>query len=311
MFRYSTLKNNKNKIKKLLGLSKKQFEELAERLYFALLRKKEERGKDPKRKRKPGGGRHEKIRLVEDKLLFILLFYRYNLTHFFLGTLFGIDASNATRLILSLNPIIEEIADPSLKNYFKSIKSKLPKISNFKDFCRLYPRANKIVFDAFEQQVNRPQKSNDDRKKYYSGKKKMFSHKTQLFVSEDRKILNVSNNYPGSTHDKTILLKEKSLDCLPKFVPILADLGYQGIKNDYPEHCLVIPFKKPSKKELSKRNKQFNKELSADRVMVEHVIGDIKKYRVLSDKYRGRASKYNQIVRSIASLHNFKLDCPI
>ena len=53
--------------------------------------------------------------------------------------------------------------------------------------------------------------------------------------------------------------------------------------------------------------KQFNKELSKERVVVEHVIGDIKKYRVLSDKYRGKVSGHNQVARSIASLHNFKL----
>lgn len=302
------MKNNKYKIKKLIGLSKQQFEELAKRLYSALLTKKEKLAKKANRKRRPGGGRHEKVRLVEDKLLFILIFYRYNLTHFFLGTLFEIDASNATRLIHKLSPLIEKIADPKLKNYFKSIQENLPKIGNFKDFCRLYPRVKMIIFDAFEQLAKRPKSSNDKRKKYYSGKKKMFAHKVQLAVSKDRRILNVSSSYTGSTHDKTILLEEKSIDNIPKVVPILGDKGYQGIQNDYPKHGFLIPFKKTKNREFPEWKKQFNKELSQDRVVVEHVIGNIKKNRVLSDKYRGKANRHNQIVRSVVSIHNFKLD---
>ena len=307
MFRYSHLKNNKYKIKKLIGLSKEQFEELAKRLYSAWLTEKETLTKKAIRKRRPGGGRREKIFSIEDKLLFILMFYRYNLTHFMLGTMFEIDASNATRLIHKISPLIEKIADPILKIYLKSIKDNLPKIGNFRDFNRLYPRVKKIVFDAFEQPAKRPKSNNDERKKYYSGKKKMFSHKIQLAVSQDRRILNVSNNYPGSAHDKTILLEEKSIKNIPECVPILFDKGYQGIKDNYQKHVLLMPFKKSKNKELPEWKKQFNKELSRDRVVVEHVIGDIKKYRVLSDKYRGKVNRYNQIVRSIASIHNFKL----
>lgn len=311
MFKYSYIQNNKYKIKKLIGLSKQQFEELAKRLYSVLLTKKEKLAKNGNRKRRPGGGRHQKIFLVEDQLLFILMFYRYNLTHFLLGTMFKIDASNATRLIHKLSPLIEKIADPKLKNYFKIIQENLPKIGNFKDFCCFYPRVKMIIFDAFEQQAKRPKSDNDKRKKYYSGKKKMFSHKVQLAVNKDRRVLNVSNNYPGSIHDKTILLEEKSIENIPEYVPILFDKGYQGIKNDYPKHGLLMPFKKTKNKELPKWKNQFNKELSHDRVVVEHVIGDIKKYRVLSDKYRGKVNRYNQIVRSVVSIHNFKLDCNI
>ena len=127
-------------------------------------------------------------------------------------------------------------------------------------------------------------------------------------VAPNREIINISNSHHGKMHDKTLLLKERSLEKLPGFIPCLGDLGYLGAKKEFPNQSIIIPYKKKKgEEELPKHEKKFNKELNRDRVVVEHVIGDVKKNRILGDKYRSQIRNYDPIIRSIAALHNFKL----
>lgn len=77
---------------------------------------------------------------------------------------------------------------------------------------------------------------------------------------------------------------------------------------------LEIPFKKPYKSksnpdpQLTKEQKEYNKEVSKVRIYVEHAIGGLKRYRVLIN--RNRLKKYslkNDILGICAGLWNFKI----
>ena len=71
------------------------------------------------------------------------------------------------------------------------------------------------------------------------------------------------------------------------------DLGYQGIKTDYlsPEH-IHIPHKKPRKSkqnpdpQLTRQQKRENRQIGRVRVLVEHAIGGMKVFRVLTIRLR-------------------------
>ena len=95
---------------------------------------------------------------------------------------------------------------------------------------------------------------------------------------------------------------------------IRLDLGFQGFKELYTCEKLYIPIKrkrvaKGESNELTKEQKEQNKELAKDRIKVEHSIGGMKRYRIL--EHRNRLKSIEVIDRTIgvcAGLWNFTLD---
>ena len=82
-----------------------------------------------------------------------------------------------------------------------------------------------LIIDATEQEITRPQKG---QKKYYSGKKKRHTIKTELQITIKGRIVNLSKSVPGSMHD--FKLRKKS-DHIPRSSRALADSGYQGLQH--------------------------------------------------------------------------------
>jgi len=75
------------------------------------------------------------------------------------------------------------------------------------------------------------------------------------------------------------------------------DRGYVGVKKDYPDINCEVPFKKkiPGRgkkgvkaKELTSEQKRFNQKLSKERVIVEHTISRLKKFRIMAHEFRNR-----------------------
>ena len=86
----------------------------------------------------------------------------------------------------------------------------------------------------------------------------------------------------------------------------LADSGYQGLL-DWHENSRT-PFKKPKGGELTEEQKQFNKELASERVVIEHIIRHLKIFRILAERYRNRRRRFMLRVNLIAGLYNFALN---
>jgi hypothetical protein len=107
----------------------------------------------------------------------------------------------------------------------------------------------------------------------------------------------------GKRHDfrlfkdsKTHILKETQAD---------TDTGYQGIKEIHQNS--VLPKKKTKKKPLTKEEKAFNREISSERVVNEHAIGFIKRFKILSERYRNRRKRFGLRFNLIAGICNFEL----
>ena len=89
---------------------------------------------------------------------------------------------------------------------------------------------------------------------------------------------------------------------------VRVDLGFLGIEKDYVCKELLLPNKKKKKQELSSEQKQENKLLASERIAVEHAIGGMKRYRILSDRLRVQdVELYNVILGACAGLWNFYL----
>jgi len=88
---------------------------------------------------------------------------------------------------------------------------------------------------------------------------------------------------------------------------VFIDLGYLGFNNEYKTKELNIPHKKPNKSKtnpnpkLTKKQKDENKEMSHQRVIVEHVIGGMKRYKCLVDKFRNKKDGINDLFVYLAA----------
>ena len=151
-------------------------------------------------------------------------------------------------------------------------------------FLKQYPDLKEACTDATEQQCYRST-DYETQKKYYSGKKKKHSLKTQITVAESGRVLDVSKTVPGSVHDKVLIDQEKTVIKLPKKTVQRLDLGYQGLIEEHPKYYIILPHKKMRGKELSPLIKELNQIHSRRRIIVENVISRIKKFKICSGLY--------------------------
>ena len=105
----------------------------------------------------------------------------------------------------------------------------------------------------------------------------------------------------GKTHDFKLFKESK----IYTKVKILADTGYLGI--DKINKNSKIPHKKSKYNKLTKKQKDENKELSSVRIFVENVIACVKKFKILSERYRNRRKRFGLRFNLIAGIYNFEL----
>lgn len=309
MLTKSILKNEK-RLKQCTGLTINQFDILSKRLQPLWEESEWKRLNYPNRKRIIGAGHPYKLDTINEKLFCILLWYKTYPCFWFLGMIVGLDAGNANRLVNRLRPLLEKAADPVLRNYFKKVKRerKRKKISSWKDLKKEFPDIADILIDATEQQPKRPKKR--IQKRYYSGKKKGHRLKTQITGSMTGRILNISKTYPGRIHDYTVFKKEELMKLLPPEARKWFDLGYDGVKGDFPNYSQSIKQKtkrRRNKLTLTRSEKIHNHKIGKVRIKIEHIISWLKKYQILSQRYRNNFKiHYNQDFRNIAAIVNFR-----
>ena len=95
---------------------------------------------------------------------------------------------------------------------------------------------------------------------------------------------------------------------------ISVDLGYYGIDKDYQAKNINIPFKKDKKSKLnpnpklSEKQKLFNKKLSSFRVLIENSISGVKRYSILTQRFRNKNLYFNDLVMLLGcGLWNYHL----
>lgn len=107
----------------------------------------------------------------------------------------------------------------------------------------------------------------------------------------------------GHTHDFR-LLKESGMTG-HKDTRCLADSGYQGLAKLHPNS--ETPYKKSKSNPLTKDEKRANHDLSRRRILVENVIGRLKVFRILSERYRNRRKRFSLRFNLIAAIYNLEL----
>jgi hypothetical protein len=84
----------------------------------------------------------------------------------------------------------------------------------------------------------------------------------------------------------------------------LGDSGYQGL--DKLHKNSQTPKKKSKHHPLSAEEKASNRQLSQGRIGIEHVIGRLKVFRILLERYRNRRRRFGLRFNLIAALCNLE-----
>ncbi|MDI9578272.1 MAG: transposase [Thermoproteota archaeon] len=260
----------------------------------------------PNRKHKVGAGYPFKLSLQE-RLLMLMIYYRLYITSTLTSFLFNLDQSNVLKDIHKLEPLVREILPLPQK-----LHDKAKRLQNIEEIEAMFPEF-KAFIDATEQEIPRP-KNKQKRKTHYSGKKKRYTVKTQLTVNSKGLIIHKSRHVRGSTHDYA--LYKHSHPVLPSNVLSGLDLGYLGIRDDYPKLNCVLPFKRKNPgrgkvgvkaAELSVEQRAFNRELASERVVVEHTNSRVKKFLIWGGEFRNRAKRYDVMTDIVSGLVNFRI----
>ncbi len=228
----------------------------------------------------------------------ILVYYRLYITYTLAGFLFDLDQSNICRDIQKIERLIRECLPILQKTYHVTKRLKTPE-----EVERYFPGFMAFT-DCTEQQIPRPV-DKIRRKMYYSGKKKMHTVKNQLVVNNRGYIFHKADHKKGHRHDYDIY--KENHPAIPKDVLNVYDLGYLGVEKDFPEQLSALPYKKKRNSELSAEEKDYNKLHSKKRIVIEHTICRLKKYRVQSDIFRNKLKKYNGISDIVAGLINYRI----
>jgi hypothetical protein len=139
--------------------------------------------------------------------------------------------------------------------------------------------------------------------------KKSHTAKSFIISTKDKQIRYISRSFVGRAHDYSILKAElpPEQNWFQDF-EVRLDLGYIGFKDDYKCAKAYLPYKRKHKTELTEEQKESNKTSAKERITVEHCIGGIKRFRILSERLRVHDfNTYDTILGVCAALWNFYL----
>ena len=108
----------------------------------------------------------------------------------------------------------------------------------------------------------------------------------------------------GRQHDFTLFKNSKTH--IKSSICATTDKGYIGL--DKIHSNVSIPKKKTKKNPLTKEDKKNNREIARSRVLNEHVIGHMKRFHIIADRYRNRRKRFGFRINLISGIYNYELN---
>ncbi len=99
-------------------------------------------------------------------------------------------------------------------------------------------------------------------------------------------------------------MKESGLDIAPD-AQIKTDKGFIGIKELYPNS--QVPHKASKHHPLTREQKQYNRQLAQERIVIEHRNRECKIFRICKERYRGKHKNYEKTWKLVSAIVNLKL----
>jgi hypothetical protein len=206
-------------------------------------------------------------------------------TFFHLGIKWGINESNAYRIVIRSEKAL--------------INSGLFNLPGKKNLYQSQNEIKTVAVDVSEHEIERPQKKQN---KYYSGKQKYHTIKSQFLANTKSTEIICTAFSNGKTHDFSLFKKSKI--GMNEELELWGDKGYQGIKKIHTNSR--TPIKKIKNKKLSQAEKVLNRQLAKDRI-IENIHRSLNIFRILSSRYRNRRRRFGLRFNLIAGIYNYEL----
>ncbi len=117
----------------------------------------------------------------------------------------------------------------------------------------------------------------------------------------------------GKYHDFSLLKEEFKKEKVFEDHQVWVDLAYIGFSKYYKTNKLHLPYKKPRKTKarpdpkLTDFQKQSNKQKSQVRIVVEHAIAGMKRYKILVERFRNKSEDFaDAVIEVCAGIWNYK-----
>jgi len=128
----------------------------------------------------------------------------------------------------------------------------------------------------------------------------------------DRKteIIICTELFNGKAHDGTIFKKTTPVN---PAILVLGDSGYRGLQKVHANTLLPIRHKEDIAKlseEQQVARKAANKAISSKRMKIEHIIGRVKNFKIVAEKYRNRRKRLLLRFNLICGLVNYEKSHP-
>ncbi len=302
MISYESLKNKASLMKAFSGVSHRAFKKLSgtfERAYAEDVEQREGQRAEARRRR-VGGGRKSALGTLDDKLLFILFYFKYYPVQVVQGYFFGMGQAQANAWIHRLTPVL---------NQALGYEGQLPaRQTQTAEAVLKACLGLQFIIDGTERAVRRP-KDAERQQQYYSGKKKRHTVKNNVITDKrTSKVKVLSPTVPGKQHDKS--LADDQAIVFPPGSQLWKDTGFQGYE---PTHVTTFqPTKKPKGAELTPSQKRLNTHISQGRIGVEHTLRGVKVFHIVADTFRNLRVGFDDLVMQVAcGLHNLRLDFPL
>ena len=112
--------------------------------------------------------------------------------------------------------------------------------------------------------------------------------------------------FNGKAHDLTIFKQTTKVN---SSILIVGDSGYRGLHKIHPNALLPIRHKADIDKlseEQKATRKATNKNISSIRMKIEHVIGRVKRFKIVAEKYRNRLKRLLLRFNLICGILNYE-----
>jgi len=282
-----------SRVKALFGLDPKVLADVLVKVLPELERRRADRlASRPDRKRRmvPNDGRPREVKPYQ-KVLMALMYLRHNVSHEVVGGLFGFSADTSENAFHEVVPILRELFPAEIweaeKRWRRGEATWTP------------DEVEQTIIDSFETPVSRPSQKERQRR-VYSGKKKRHTLKTQIVTDQKGEILTLSAGHRGPKADLKLYEEEPLPDPI-RDKPRIADKAYASA--DHPE--IKTPHKKPKGGELTEEQKAENKQISRQRIVVEHAVRRVKGWRIMRDEYRLALGLFPMVASAVVGLIQF------
>ena len=139
-------------------------------------------------------------------------------------------------------------------------------------------------------------------RRYYSGKKKRHTYKAQIVADKKTGRIIATAFAEGKMQDFALFKQSRTV--FSQTTLCLADSGYQGLDKRHSNSR--TPKKKSKHHPLTEEEKTRNREISRGRIGCEHIIGRLKVFKLLSDRYRNRRKRFRLRFNLIAAIYNLE-----